>query len=368
NRSLGHLQVVAVMVNGQSRDVEGQVIPAVVALGLFDGLSDLLTRVSDLVLVLVTLVTGQGQELALLPAEQLVTVSGLNVPNQLVELSHLAIDLLLLRRGERVVGGGFDLFVLLLRERVAQDREDVDVVHGNPLKRRVEGNPVPAVRGRGRLLRRRSTAPVTGTAVRTVVGRSEVVTGLDTPLGGSLVLSGLDKAEASEEPLPDLPVFDTELARVVLNRRVFETRRGFSVLQVGEKCFLNLLGCELPGTEVLVEPVQVLFPVLGLVAGLLGKRSPVLQEPVNARVIQNPTDRLLELFERTEGDGVAGLRLSIGEPGPDQGQEGGEDLLPVLLGEPDEVGVVELVVVAQVRVRSLRTEVDRVNAALKVAL
>src|SRR5690606_14018710 len=118
NRSLGHLQVDTVMVNGQSRDVEGQVIPAVVALGPFDGLSDLLTRVSDLVLVLVTLVTGQGQELALLPAEQLVTVSGLNVPDQLVELSHLAIDLLLLRRGERVVGGGFDLFVLLLRERV----------------------------------------------------------------------------------------------------------------------------------------------------------------------------------------------------------------------------------------------------------
>src|SRR5690606_18153570 len=43
-------------------------------------------------------------------------------------------------------------------------------------------------------------------------------------------------------------------------------------------------------------------------------------------------------------------------------------LLPVLLGEPDEVGVMELVVVAQMRVRSLRTEVDRVNAALKVAL
>src|SRR5690606_36511319 len=126
-----------------------------------------------------------------------------------------------------------------------------------------------------------------------------------------------------------------------------------------------LLGCELPGTKVLVEPVQVLFPVLGLVAGLLGKRSPVLQEPVNARVIQNPTDRLLELFERTEGDGVAGLRLSIGEPGPDQGQEGGEDLLPVLLGEPDEVGVMELVVVAQMRVRSLRTEVDPANAALE---
>src|SRR5690606_24493717 len=225
--------------------------------------------------VLVTLVTGQGQELALLPAEQLVTVSGLNVPNQLVELSHLAIDLVLLH-GERVVGGGFDLFVLLLRERVAQDREDVDVVHGNPLKRRVEGDAVATVSGRSRLFRgRRASAAIIGTVVRGITGRSEVVTGLDTPLGGSLVLSGLDKAEASEEPLPDLPVFDTELASVVLNRRVFETRRGFSVLQVGEKCFLNLLGCELPGTKVLVEPVQVLFPVLGLVAGLLGKRGPV---------------------------------------------------------------------------------------------
>src|SRR5690606_31470516 len=140
---------------------------------------------------------------------------------------------------------------------------------------------------------------------------------LDTPLGGSLVLSGLDKAEASEEPLPDLPVFDTELASVVLNRRVFETRRGVCVLQVGEKCFLNLLGCELPGTKVLVEPVQVRWPVPGRIVRLLGKRSPVLQGRENARVIQNATVRLLELFERTGGDAVAGLRLAIGEPGPD---------------------------------------------------
>src|SRR5690606_42158661 len=122
-------------------------------------------------------------------------------------------------RGARGAGGRFGLCALLLRGRVAQGRGDVEVVPGSRRRGGVEGNPLPAVRGRGRLLRRRSTAPVTGTAVRTGVGRSEVVTGLDTPLGGSLVLSGLDKAEACEEPLPDLPGHPPDLAHGTLTRR-----------------------------------------------------------------------------------------------------------------------------------------------------